>query len=246
MPKSDQPKEERVFPESEEENQRQPRTLKERFMDFYYDAIPYFTLNLAWFVMSLPMVTIFPALGGLYAAVLELNQEGRADWSSVWEGFKKYGWLSLRWGLLALLGDVILAVNIWFYLNINENWAFIALMVAIIFSIFWIAIHQFSFPLLLMQDEKKIFLAIRNSYVVVMRQPLAALKVMLLSLVISVVSILLPPLWIFVSMALIIQLRTRTVLKAVKRIKAKDADRDAAEAHSQGKSADEEISEKAK
>jgi uncharacterized membrane protein YesL len=107
-------------------------------------------------------------------------------------------------------------------------------MLAIVFSIFWIAIHQFSFPLLLMQDEKKIFLAIRNGYVVVMRQPLATLKVMLLGLVISVVSTLLPPLWIFVSMALIVQLRIRTVLKAVKRIKEKDADRDVVKAHHQG------------
>jgi len=90
----------------------------------------------------------------------------------------------------------------------------------------WIAIHQFSFPLLLMQDEKKILLAMRNGYVIVMRQPLAALKVMLLSLLINALSILLPPLWIFISMALIVQLRTRTVLKAVKKIKEKDAERD--------------------
>jgi len=100
MPEADKKENERVFPESMPENHRRSRTLKERFMDFYYDAIPYFTLNLAWFVMSLPVVTFFPALGGLYTAVIELNQEGRADWSSVWEGFKRYWWLSLRWGFL--------------------------------------------------------------------------------------------------------------------------------------------------
>jgi uncharacterized membrane protein YesL len=238
MPKAEKPRQEHIFSKSEDENHHKPRTFKERFMDFYYDAIPYFTLNMAWFVMSLPLVTFFPALGGLYAAALTFNQESRADWSTVWEGFKKYWWLSLRWGLLVLFGDVILAVNIWFYLNMDQNWAVIALMLAIMISIFWMAIHQFSFPLLLLQDEKKILLAIRNGYVVIMRQPLAALKVMLLSLVISVLSILLPPLWIFVSMALIVQLRTRTVLKAVKRINEKDADRGSVKTHQQGENSD--------
>ncbi len=226
MPEADKKENESVFPESMPKNHRRSRTLKERFMDFYYDAIPYFTLNLAWFVMSLPVVTFFPALGGLYTAVIELNQEGRADWSSVWEGFKRYWWLSLRWGFLVLFGDVILAVNIWFYLNIEKIWAIIPLILAITVSVLWIVIHQYSFPLLLMQDEKKILLAMRNGYVIVMHQPLAALKVMLLSLLISALSILLPPLWIFISMALIVQLRTRTVLKTVKKIKEKDAERD--------------------
>jgi len=234
MPEETTQEQERIFPESTTVKDRKSRTLKERLMDFYYDAIPYFTLNLAWFVMSLPVVTLFPALGGLYYAVMELGQEGRADWGTVWEGFKKYWWLSLRWGFLVLFGDIILAANIWFYLNLEQNWALFALMATIVIFILWIAVNQFSFPILFLQDEKKIFLAIRNGYVVVMRQPLAALKVMLLSLLISVVSVLFPPLWIFISMALIINIRTKTALDAVRKIKRKDADRDAAEAHSQG------------
>lgn len=234
MPEETKQEKEQIFPESTSAEEQKSRTLKERLMDFYYDAIPYFTLNLAWFVMSLPVVTLFPALGGLYYAVMDLNQEGRAEWGTVWEGVKEHWWLSLRWGFLVLVVDIVLAANIWFYLNLEQDWALFALMATIIIFVLWIAVNQFSFPILLLQDEKKLFLAIRNSYVVVMRQPLAALKVMLLSLLISVVSTLLPPLWIFIAMALITNIRTRTTLKAVKKIKQKDADRDTAEAHSRG------------
>ena len=82
-----------------------------------------------------------------------------------------------------------------------------------------------------MQEEKKIGLAIRNGYVVVIRQPVQALKVLALNLLITAISIILPPLWIFISMALVVQIQTSTMLKAVEQIRAKDADRDAAKAH---------------
>ena len=196
-----------------------------------YNMIPYFNINLAWFVMSLPVLTVFPALGGLYYAVMEQRQGNSAGWDTIWEGFKKYWWLSVKWGLLVTAVEAVLAVNIWFYTTLAQNWAIFATTAAIVLLIVWTAINQFSFPLLLMQEEKKIGLAIRNGYVVVIRQPVQALKVLALNLLITAISIILPPLWIFISMALVVQIQTSTMLKAVEQIRAKDADRDAAKAH---------------
>lgn len=233
MTKEEDPKLNKIFPEAEIQT-RQPRNLKEKFLDFYYNAVPFFNVNLAWIVMSIPVITIFPALGGLYHATLALAQDNQGDWEMVWEGFKKYWWLSVRWGLLVLFVDLILLANIWFYLNISQDWVAFALAVVVMLLIFWIAVNQFSFPLLLLQEEKKIFLAIRNAFVIVMRTPLAALKVMGLTLLIALVSFLLPPLWIFISMALICYIRNRTVINAVKKINQKDSERVASEAYQDG------------
>ena len=222
MPEEPHPKIEPLFEQDEEANLHKPRNLKEKFFNFYYNAVPFFTLNLIWCALSLPVVTIFPALGGLYYAVLQMSQEGSADGGTVWEGFKKHWWLSLRWGLLVYGVEAVLVLNIWFYLNLDQSWAIFALFGAVVFLILWIAMNQFSFPLLLMQEEKKIFLAIRNGFIVVMRKPLEAIKVMVLSLLISVVSILLPPLWIFITMAWIVNIRVRTTIKILKAIQAKD------------------------
>ena len=222
MPEEPHSKIEPLFEQDEEANLPKPRNLKEKFFNFYYNAVPFFTLNLIWCALSLPVVTIFPALGGLYYAVLQMSQEGSADGGTVWEGFKKHWWLSLRWGLLVYGVEAVLVLNIWFYLNLDQSWAIFALFGAVVFLILWIAMNQFSFPLLLMQEEKKIFLAIRNGFIVVMRKPLEAIKVMVLSLLISVVSILLPPLWIFITMAWIVNIRIRTTIKILKAIQAKD------------------------
>lgn len=217
---------ERIFPETEFDEDAKPKDFKDKLFLFYYNAIPFFNINLAWIVMSLPLVTIFPALGGLYYAVLQLNRKRSADWGTVWEGVKKHWRLSLKWGFLVLFVYLALAANFWFYLNIEQMWALYALAITVFLSFLWIAVNQFTFPLLLLQEEKKLFLALRNGYVIVMRRPLAALKVILLTLLIAVVSTLLPPLWIFISMAVILHFRTKTVLKAVEQIREKDAQRD--------------------
>ncbi|HCU58044.1 MAG TPA: hypothetical protein DF984_07485 [Anaerolineaceae bacterium] len=221
-----QPKTEPIFDRDEEAHLRQPRNLKEKFVNFYYNAVPYFTLNLVWCALSLPVVTIFPALGGLYYAVLQMSQDGSADGGTVWEGFKKFGWLSLRWGVLVYGLGAVLVLNIWFYFNLDQAWAIFALSGAVVFLLIWIAINQFSFPILLLQEEKKIILAIRNGFIIVMRKPLVALKVIALSLLISAVSILLPPLWIFISMAWIINIRTRTAIKVIKTLQTPDEPKD--------------------
>ncbi len=208
--------------QSQSEEVNEQRNLKNRFMDLYTASIPLFSVNLAWYVLSLPILTIFPAVGGVYHAIIELHQEGHSDWKTVWEGFKKHGWVSVRWGLLVLAGFFILFVNIWFYLQVEQIWAIFALVALLVITVFWTAINQFSLPMLLIQEEKKIFLAIRNSYVIVMRRPLTAIKVMLITFLILVVSILLPPLWIFISVALIAHIQTGTVLNTIQAIRQQD------------------------
>jgi len=231
MPTETPNNKEPIFPETGLEEIPKPKSFKDRFLNKYYDAIPLFNVNLAWFLSSLALVTILPALGGLYYAMLRYSQDKNADWNIFWEGVKKHWLLSLRWGAMVLLGDLILAVNIWFSLNIEAVWSIYTLLVGLMIGFVWITINQFSFPILLLQEEKKVLLAIRNGYVIFIRRPWDALKVVLLSLLITVVSTLIPPLWVFITMALIAHIQTRTALKAVARIRSKDADNDAADAH---------------
>jgi hypothetical protein len=219
-------------PEADQQQERGP--FKERLLNFYRKSMPYVHINLAWFVLSLPILSFFPALGGLYYAVEALDREEHAEWRTVWGGFKKYGWLSLKWGLVVLTIDIILGLITWFFFSIGQTWGTFAGIATIIILTIWLAINQFSYPLLMKQKDKSIFVAIRNGYVVVLRQPLTAIKLLLLTLLISIVSTLIPPLWILISMALIIHLREMTTQSAVDRIKKVDARRDAIKEHREG------------
>jgi uncharacterized membrane protein YesL len=202
---------------------------------FYSETLALIHLNLTWFVMSLPGITLFPALGGLYSTIAERNHNKQKDWQEMWHGFKKFGAISLLWGVLVTLGFVILGVSLWFFHTLDGILAGFVRMLIITALMMWAAINQFSLPLLLHQEERQVLLAIRNGYVICLRRPLTALKVTVTSLFITVISILLPPLWVFISVALIAQNQTHTMLDAVKEIRRKDAARDAIKAYRESK-----------
>jgi len=221
----------------------QPTRTKSWFSVRFNQARDLFPLNLAWFFLSLPVITLFPALGGLYHAVWAYQHDEPSDWRSVWEGFRKHWFFSLQWGLLILLGYLVSFGSIWFFREGTQDWHPYAVAAGVVFAIIWAAINQFSFPLLLLQKEKNVLIAIRNGYVVLVRRPLEALKVLLVTLVISAVSTAVPPLWILVGMALIVQIQTRSVLDSVEKIRAADRDRDTAQTHRHGREQDQESSD---
>lgn len=218
--------ERRIYPPVEKAPGRAHRAFKDRLSDFYLSLVPLITLNLAWFVFSLPIVTALPALGGLYYAMNQRQQGEEASWTTVWYGFKKFGWLSMRWGIVLLVVDFVLGFSIWFYAGLAADWAIFATLAAWAGFGFWVLISQFSFPLLLLQKKPGLMLAIRNGYTICLRQPLLTLKVASLSALLVVVSTVFPPLWVFITVAAITHVQTRFAMEAIRLIRAADLLRD--------------------
>lgn len=221
--------------ESDHVPQRQTRSLVDWWYEIGDHAIPLFNVNLAFFVISLPLVSFFPALGGLYDAMLKIDRDGGANWGTVWAGFKQHGWLSIKWGLLVIGGYTFLGANIWLFHNSAQVWGGVALAITISATLLWGLINQFSLPILLLQGDKNVFLAIRNGFLITTRRPLAALGVTLISLLIMLFSILLPPLLIFISVAVVTYIQTQWVLSSITMIKASDHRRATPKAHRSSK-----------
>jgi len=229
MPAS--PSQEAPSVKAENRRDQPPKKVKDRLGELLTKASPLVKINFSWFLLSLPVVTIFPALGGLYHAILSFNQQETPGSDSAWDGFKNFWWLSLQWGLTVLLVIAALGSALWFFNTLNQSWATYASATAGALLFLWTAINQFSLPLLFMQEEKRVGVAIRNGYVVAVRRPLIALKTLLLTIIIAALGTLLAPSWVLITMALIAHIQTRTALKAVATIRSQDADSDAADAH---------------
>jgi uncharacterized membrane protein YesL len=155
---------------------------------------------------------------------------------------KQNWWLSVKWGLSVLLGYALSGGAWWLFSTIQQDWATYASAAAGALIFLWTAINQFSFPMLLVQQEPKVWIAIRNGYVLVVRRPLDALKTLLLTALIAAVSTLLAPAWVVFSMALIAHLQTRALLAAVAKVRSQDAERDTADSYRQS-SVTEELSD---
>lgn len=198
--------------------------LQEKFLDAYMAAIPLVALNFAWFMLSLPLVTLFPATVALFHGMYRIAQGKSADWRSYWEAFRQYFWVSYRWGLLNVLVIAGLLANIWFYGQISNGGLMLPRMIFFGILVFWVTLQFYVVPLLFAQEKTLVGQAVRNSVVILIRRPLQTAWIAVQIAVLAAFStFIIGPLWIFITGSLCAYLGARGVWLAVHQIKNKPA-----------------------
>ena len=195
------------------------KTFKDALMDGWDALIPMVGLNLIWFILTILVLPAFPAMGGLYYATNRIAHGESANVRTFFEGFKEFFWTSWKWGLVNLAVYFLLVLNIWFYGEF-EGWGFLILR-SIFFSIsiIYTGIHFYTFPFLIEQDEPSLKIAYRNSFAAFARFMGRSFGLLVLFLLIAVVSILLPPLWIIITVSTIIYLSNWQTLYIIRILK---------------------------
>ncbi len=190
--------------------------LRDLLVDAYVASIPFFILNILWIVVSLPIVTIIPATAALFYATNRLAHERPASPSTFFEGLRKWFWRSYLWGGLNLLVIAVLVSNLIFYSRIQAVWTALATALVVFLLIVWLLLQVSMFPLMLEQEQPSLRLAFRNSFVVLLKRPLATLRYALLIALIAVVTTLvIQPAWLFISASVCAYLANRATLDTV-------------------------------
>ena len=145
-------------------------------------------VSLVAILLSLTIVLLPAALFGIYQESLDLTNRERSGLIGFWAGFKKYFLKSLGWGGINLVVILILVTNVWFYYNSQlESAPFLAVL-TILTGVFWIIWQFFSVSCFFLQEEKTIKTAWKNSFVIIIKQPLYALIISLVMLALLVLS----------------------------------------------------------
>lgn len=174
--------------------------LREQLFDGYVALIPIITLNLLWFIVSLPLVTAIPATGGLFYATNKLAHGRNADWRTFFEGFRLHFWRSWVIGLANLFLALVFAINFIFYSWNDSQWVYFARAVVIVIALFWFTLQIYLFPLLMEQEKPQLRLALRNSGVIMLKRPLFTLVAApLIGLIVVLSTFIVQPAWIFVT-----------------------------------------------
>jgi len=194
-------------------------TFRESLINIYYDLVPLVSLNIIWFLLTLPIVTAFPAAAGLYYATNQLAHQKGAGWKTFFDGFRIHFWLSWRWGLLNVIIIVVLVSNIKFYGQLEAEWSVWLRGVIIGLSILWGIIQLYTFPFLLEQEKQQLNSALRNSMVLLATRPAPVLSVAFLTLVLAVLSTFIAlPAWFFFTASLSVYLANKVVIDSVKKL----------------------------
>lgn len=193
---------------------------KDRLIDAYLTSIPLIWANVVWFLLSLPLVTLFPALAGLYHSTYLIATDRDGGGRAVWEGFRAHFWLGWRWGLLVGAGIIVLAVNVWFYGQVETDWAWLPRAVFLTLLMLWLAVNVYSFPVLLQQKEAHLRMALRNSLVFWMQRPFHSLLLVAACALLAWASTFYFPFaWIFLTGSLCAYLANRTIVESIAEFK---------------------------
>ncbi len=170
------------------------QTLRDRLVNAYLDLIPLITLNVLWFVCSIPLVTLIPATGALFYGTNRLAHGKPAGWREFFEGFRICFRRSWGWGIVNLVVAVGLFANYFFY---QANWLHVLVFAV---AIVWLTIQVYNYPLLLEQEQPHLRLALRNSLVLIAKRPLFTLgAAFVIGLLMVGTTIILLPAWMMIT-----------------------------------------------
>ena len=186
-------------------------TLGEWFRDAIDSLELLILYNLFWLLLSIPLITAPPAAAGLFYATRMVALRREVSWRTFFDGFRDYFWLSWRWGLVNIFVTALFVSNILFYAGREGSWAdwiqgaFLALF------ILWLCSSLYIFPLLLEQDDRRVWIAWRNNLILMIKSPGIFFGMGAVLLGIAVLStILLLPVWFLVTGSLIAFLSNTT------------------------------------
>ena len=169
--------------------------------------------NVLWALLTVLIIPAVPAAAGLYYATNELAHQHPVNWRTFFEGIRAHFWLGWRWGLMNLAVLIVLAVNFRFYGRLPAGWAGWAQGFVLGLAGLWGLLQIYSFPLLLEQTDRRLLIALRNSVVLLVRRPGLTLGLILfLAALIALSTLLLPPVWLFLTASLSAFLTNRSTI----------------------------------
>jgi uncharacterized membrane protein YesL len=199
------------------------RTFWGALRDFWDELFLLALMNVVTVLLLIPVVTFPPALAGLWS-VANLVAKGRAiGWRDYFKAFRRY--FLKAWGLALLNGlvGIILVANILFYAPANVPFEISPTLSFWIQALFlgvafvWLIVQLYPMALLLEQEDQRLRVALRNAAVLFAANLGFTIVLALLLLVVAAVSMVLPPLWLLVTVALFAVVCNKAVLHLLER-----------------------------
>ncbi len=125
-----------------------------------------------------------PMAAGLQFLTWELAHGQAIFFSDQWDGLRRFGPVALRAWLVSIAGTGLIIANIVFYVRLSLPIAPLAQIIWLYVLVAWLTMHLYIYPLMMVQDDKRLWLIYRNAFVMSTSRP--------------VVSVVLGMIWILV------------------------------------------------
>jgi uncharacterized membrane protein YesL len=148
--------------------------------DTYEELFVLVGANLLAVVLFIPIVTGPPALAGLHYLGYHIATEKRIEFGYFWEGFRTYFLDSWKLTALNVVVYAVLGLDTWFYLvNVQGLWQALG-FVGLVILLIWTIAQLYTFPLLVRQEERKMFPLLKNAVLLTLAYPTFSLTAALM------------------------------------------------------------------
>ncbi len=128
-------------------------------------------MSLIWSLSWLTIVLGPPVTFGIYYVQSQYVRGENLGLRGMWEGMRIYFVKSWQWMLANLFIGLALIASVDAYRLIEANWAPIARGLTVAIGVAWVMIQFYAVPLLMVQEQKSLRLAWRNSLMMTLASP---------------------------------------------------------------------------
>lgn len=143
-------------------------------------------------------ILVPPCTAAVYNVTSRIAREKQIEFMYFWQGFKAHWKTSYKiTGVLGLSGSVIV-LSALFYFNNSQNKVFlIAGILVLWFLVYWLCVQIYVWPLIILQQEKRVTVMIKNASSLMLAFPFFTLLIAIVIILVTVLSIALPFLLLF-------------------------------------------------
>lgn len=175
------------------------RVIWEGLQDAFDSMAELVLVNILWVLLTVPLLTAPPALAGAYYMTNLIAHRKPTTWRTFFEGFRQFFWLSWLWALANILAGFVVYSNFRFYEQFDGGWVTYVQGIALGAGIIWLVLQLYVFPLLIEQEDRRLRIALRNSFVLLVSNPGLALILLLLLGIIAALSVVLQVPWLIIT-----------------------------------------------
>lgn len=124
-------------------------------------------------VALVTLIAVFPspAVAGVQYVAHETANRNQLLWRDQIDGVRHYGLLALRcWAISSMVGGA-LALNAAFYAGHHSVLSEPMVVLCLLLLAIWALTHLYVYPLIIEQEEKRVFLIYRNALLIVFSRP---------------------------------------------------------------------------
>jgi hypothetical protein len=164
---------------------------RDTLFDWWNSMVALAVTNALWLVASLTVILLPPATAGIYYVTYSLSRGTGQQPMTFMEGARRYFWLSLRWALVNLVVIAALFANLVFYsAAVQGALAGAGLVFTALLTVLWAAMQFYVWPFLMTQEDKRLWLALKNALLLALGTPFYTLTLLVICGLVIAASVL--------------------------------------------------------